>query len=204
MNPDPVDVTDLLVEIGKEVVDFASSILDNVLQPDGIYNSIGSTTSGLVGIQPEPRINTDYIHVSAQGQSLMLGLGSGAQISVASEAPNALVPNAGIEDGNWTSVEGIAGLPLSSTGLTPFDPSLNPNKTESPLYAAMIHLQKSLDERSVESQVLGSTNAHGGAPIASLSKGTGIYAAGVAQSQAYRNYASESGKSCLTQFVIWM
>ncbi|ODL95726.1 hypothetical protein [Acinetobacter pittii] len=29
-NPDPVDVTDLLVEIGKEVVDFASSILDNI------------------------------------------------------------------------------------------------------------------------------------------------------------------------------
>ncbi|MGN8009410.1 hypothetical protein ACTJJH_15705 [Acinetobacter sp. 22301] len=30
VNPDPVDVTDLLVEIGKEVVDFASSILDNI------------------------------------------------------------------------------------------------------------------------------------------------------------------------------
>lgn len=30
VNPDPVDVTDLIVEIGKDVVDFASSILDNI------------------------------------------------------------------------------------------------------------------------------------------------------------------------------
>ncbi|MDC5471270.1 hypothetical protein NRA45_18970 [Acinetobacter baumannii] len=30
VNPDPVDVTDLIVEIGKDVVDFASSIFDNI------------------------------------------------------------------------------------------------------------------------------------------------------------------------------
>lgn len=30
VNPDPVDVTDLIVEIGKDVVDFASSIFDNL------------------------------------------------------------------------------------------------------------------------------------------------------------------------------
>ncbi|MEO4149229.1 hypothetical protein ABH289_08335 [Acinetobacter pittii] len=30
VNPDPVDVADLIVEIGKDVVDFASSILDNI------------------------------------------------------------------------------------------------------------------------------------------------------------------------------
>lgn len=30
VNPDPVDVGDLIVEIGKDVVDFASSILDNI------------------------------------------------------------------------------------------------------------------------------------------------------------------------------
>lgn len=30
VNPDPVDVTDLLVEIGKDIADFASSILDNI------------------------------------------------------------------------------------------------------------------------------------------------------------------------------
>lgn len=30
VNPDPVEVTDLIVEIGKDVVDFASSILDNI------------------------------------------------------------------------------------------------------------------------------------------------------------------------------
>lgn len=30
VNPDPVDVTDLLVEIGKDIDDFASSILDNI------------------------------------------------------------------------------------------------------------------------------------------------------------------------------
>ncbi|MDC4389418.1 hypothetical protein NQ642_16205 [Acinetobacter baumannii] len=30
VNPDPVDVTDLLIEIGKDIADFASSILDNI------------------------------------------------------------------------------------------------------------------------------------------------------------------------------
>ncbi|EPY9053276.1 TPA: hypothetical protein ACSIQO_003431 [Acinetobacter baumannii] len=35
VNPDPVDVTDLIVEIGKDVVDFASSIFDNI---DSIFN----------------------------------------------------------------------------------------------------------------------------------------------------------------------
>ncbi|MDC4797693.1 hypothetical protein NQ843_17775 [Acinetobacter baumannii] len=30
VNPDPVDVTDLIVEIGKDIADFASSILDNI------------------------------------------------------------------------------------------------------------------------------------------------------------------------------
>ncbi|HGH1366387.1 hypothetical protein [Acinetobacter baumannii] len=30
VNPDPVDVTDLIVEIGKDVVGFASSIFDNI------------------------------------------------------------------------------------------------------------------------------------------------------------------------------
>ncbi|WP_322976620.1 hypothetical protein [Acinetobacter pittii] len=30
VNPDPVDVADLIVEIGKDVVEFASSILDNI------------------------------------------------------------------------------------------------------------------------------------------------------------------------------
>ncbi|AMX19386.1 MULTISPECIES: hypothetical protein [Acinetobacter] len=28
--PDPVEVTDLIVEIGKDIADFASSILDNI------------------------------------------------------------------------------------------------------------------------------------------------------------------------------
>ncbi|MDV7458248.1 hypothetical protein R4643_12240 [Acinetobacter baumannii] len=30
VNPDPVEVTDLFVEIGKDIGDFASSILDNI------------------------------------------------------------------------------------------------------------------------------------------------------------------------------
>lgn len=30
VNPDPVEVTDLIIEIGKDIVDFASSILDNI------------------------------------------------------------------------------------------------------------------------------------------------------------------------------
>lgn len=30
VNPDPVEVTDLFVEIGKDIVDIASSILDNI------------------------------------------------------------------------------------------------------------------------------------------------------------------------------
>ncbi|WP_151686900.1 hypothetical protein [Acinetobacter nosocomialis] len=30
VNPDPFEVTDLIVEIGKDIVDFASSILDNI------------------------------------------------------------------------------------------------------------------------------------------------------------------------------
>lgn len=30
VNPDLVDVADLIVEIGKDVVEFASSILDNI------------------------------------------------------------------------------------------------------------------------------------------------------------------------------
>ncbi|MEI2556435.1 hypothetical protein [Acinetobacter pittii] len=30
VNPDPVDVTDLIIGIGKDVVDFASSIFDNI------------------------------------------------------------------------------------------------------------------------------------------------------------------------------
>lgn len=30
VNPDLVEVTDLIVEIGKDIVDFASSILDNI------------------------------------------------------------------------------------------------------------------------------------------------------------------------------
>lgn len=30
VNPDPVEVTDLFVEIGKDIVDFASSIFDNI------------------------------------------------------------------------------------------------------------------------------------------------------------------------------
>jgi hypothetical protein len=30
VNPDPVEVTDLIVEIGKDIADFASSILDNI------------------------------------------------------------------------------------------------------------------------------------------------------------------------------
>lgn len=30
VNPDPIEVTDLIVEIGKDIVDFASSILDNI------------------------------------------------------------------------------------------------------------------------------------------------------------------------------
>jgi hypothetical protein len=30
VNPDPVEVTDLIVEIGKDIVDFASSIFDNI------------------------------------------------------------------------------------------------------------------------------------------------------------------------------
>lgn len=176
------------------------------LQSDGIYNSIGSTSSGLTGIEPEPRLYADYLHVSMQAQSLGLGLGAGSIASLASEAPNALVPNAGIEDGvQGADMQGVTGLPLSSTGLAAFNPALNPNQTaESPLYAAMIHLQKSIDERGITSQVLGSTNAHGGTAISGLSKGTAIYDVGVAQSKTYRNYASALGKSCLTQFVLWV
>ena len=30
VNPDLVEVTDLIVEIGKDIADFASSILDNI------------------------------------------------------------------------------------------------------------------------------------------------------------------------------
>ncbi|ENU09303.1 hypothetical protein [Acinetobacter calcoaceticus] len=30
INPDPVEVTDLIIEIGKDVVDFASSIFNNI------------------------------------------------------------------------------------------------------------------------------------------------------------------------------
>ncbi|KHN67479.1 hypothetical protein AV645_05415 [Acinetobacter calcoaceticus] len=30
LNPDPVEVTELIIEIGKNVVDFASSIFDNI------------------------------------------------------------------------------------------------------------------------------------------------------------------------------
>lgn len=30
VNPDPVEVIDLFVEIGKDIADFASSILDNI------------------------------------------------------------------------------------------------------------------------------------------------------------------------------
>ncbi|OCY20123.1 hypothetical protein [Acinetobacter pittii] len=30
VNPDPVDVTDLIVEIGKDIADFASSVFDNI------------------------------------------------------------------------------------------------------------------------------------------------------------------------------
>lgn len=30
VNPDPVEVTDLIVEIGKDIVDFASSVIDNI------------------------------------------------------------------------------------------------------------------------------------------------------------------------------
>ncbi len=30
VNPDLVEVTDLIIEIGKDVVDFASSIFDNI------------------------------------------------------------------------------------------------------------------------------------------------------------------------------
>ncbi|WP_436462763.1 hypothetical protein [Acinetobacter seifertii] len=30
VNPDPVDVTDLIVEIGKDIIDFASSVFDNI------------------------------------------------------------------------------------------------------------------------------------------------------------------------------
>ncbi|WP_335975717.1 hypothetical protein [Acinetobacter calcoaceticus] len=30
VNPDLVEVTDLIVEIGKDIVDFASSIFDNI------------------------------------------------------------------------------------------------------------------------------------------------------------------------------
>lgn len=30
VNPDPVEVTDLIVEIGKDIADFASSIFDNI------------------------------------------------------------------------------------------------------------------------------------------------------------------------------
>ncbi|MEJ5137706.1 MULTISPECIES: sialate O-acetylesterase [Acinetobacter] len=175
-------------------------------QADGIYNSIGSTSSGLVGIEPEQRINTDYLHVSMQGQSLALGLGAGSIATLSSEAPNALVPSAGIEDGvQGGDMQGVTGLPLSSSSVVAFNPALNPNQTaESPLYAAIVHLQKSIDERSVNSQVLGSTNGHGGTAISGLSKGTAIYDVGVAQSKAYRDYASASGKSCLSQFVLWV
>jgi hypothetical protein len=30
VNPDPVEVTELIIEIGKNVVDFTSSIFDNI------------------------------------------------------------------------------------------------------------------------------------------------------------------------------
>ncbi|GEA69139.1 hypothetical protein PA3_32970 [Acinetobacter pittii] len=30
VNPDPVDVTDLIVEIRKDIADFASSVFDNI------------------------------------------------------------------------------------------------------------------------------------------------------------------------------
>jgi len=30
VNPDPVEVTDLIVEIGKDIVNFASSVFDNI------------------------------------------------------------------------------------------------------------------------------------------------------------------------------
>ncbi|QDB84222.1 hypothetical protein [Acinetobacter pittii] len=30
VNPDPVEVTDLIVEIRKDIVDFASSVFDNI------------------------------------------------------------------------------------------------------------------------------------------------------------------------------
>lgn len=176
------------------------------IDENGIFRNIGSESGGLIGIEPEPRIYTDNIHTTMQGQSLADGLGAGSIASLASEAPNALVPNAGIEDGvQGSDMQGVIGLPLSSTGVAAFNPSLNPNQTaESPLYAAMIHLQNSIDERGIASKILGSTNAHGGTAISGLSKGTAIYDVGVAQSKAYRDYASAAGKSCLTQFVLWV
>lgn len=150
------------------------------------------------------RLETDIIHIDIYGQSLSLGLGS-ATVSKASEAPNALTPSAGIEDGQQSSVkQGINALPLSSTGLVPFNPALNPNLKECPIYGATIHFQKSLDARGSSTKILPSAHGYGASPIASLSKGAVNYDVGIAQSKRYREYASARGESCLTQFMLWV
>lgn len=172
------------------------------LDLNGELQSISKNSNSL--LKPITRSFTDIIHVAIYGQSLSLGLGA-TVVSTTNEAINALVPNAGIEDGQQGSAkQGIDALPLSSTALVAFDPALNPNLKESPIYAATIHLQKSLDIRDISSKILASAHGYGATAIAGLSKGTINYNVGMAQSKRYREYASARGDSCLTQFVLWV
>ncbi|PAT63915.1 sialate O-acetylesterase [Psychrobacter sp. JB193] len=169
---------------------------------NGVFQYIGKGADNLIGA--DDRIETDIIHVSIYGQSLSLGLGA-TTVSTASESPNALVPNQGIEDGQQSSVkQGINALPLTSTSLVAFNPALNPNLKENPIYGATIHLQKALDARGSTSKILPSAHGYGATAIAGLSKGTINYNVGVAQSKRYREYASARGDSCLTQFMLWV
>lgn len=180
-----------------------NGFLNTKFHPNAISNLAKSLK--LAGITP--RRLSDYIHIVIHGQSLSLGLGAGSIVSTASEAINALVPSAGVEDGVQSSdAQGLASLPLSSTELVPFNPALNPNQTaENPIYGTIIQLQNKLDEQGISSQVVGSASGHGGVPISYLDKtgGKPYYPIAVEQSKQYRKYASANGKSCLTQVVIF-
>ena len=155
---------------------------------------------------------TDITHIQAHGQSLQLGNGTSKISGVSTQG--VLMPNNGLYDGQTGNADGLAGLPVISTGFDLMTSNFGSGSKEPPIIGACEQLQFLLDSHfgGKETTVFGSVSAHGGYPIRYLDKegdpsvGTPSpnYELMAAQQAHYTEMQSVDGKSLLTQALLWI
>ncbi|WP_447881926.1 sialate O-acetylesterase [Serratia fonticola] len=171
----------------------------------GLLEGIGRS----VPVEKFNPILAEQNHVSVGGQSLSTSTASGTPITTGSIS-GCIQPNMGVADGVHSAGEMVGTMPIS-TGLSTMTADINPAKREFPTYGICNQLKFMMNNGGENQyEILGSNNGHGAYRVDQLDKegnGSGPttnYQLGVNQARAYQRYASELGKSFLTQAQVWI